>query len=187
MIRQATILCKLFLIKLSDIELLDLMQPDYKLCPSCGALGSCGPHDNYKRYMITIHKGSRKEHEIYIPRVICNSCGKAHALLADVLIPHGSYSLRFVLHALRAYLNRGCTVVDLCERFGISISTLYEWKSLFKEHANLWLSALDRIHRVSIQAVDDFEHIDKLPALFFKRYGFSFLQRRQATRCSRSP
>jgi transposase len=187
MIRQETILYKLFLIKLSDMELLEQMKPDYEQCPACGAMGCCEPHDKYPRDMITINKGKRKEHKIFIPRVICNSCGKTHALIADILIPYSSYSLRYVLHVLRAYFNRNCTVSDLCERFEISISTFYDWRNLFKEHANLWLSVLNRIHHVSLQAIDDFENIDMLPSLFFKRYGFSFLQNRQTTHCCRAP
>jgi len=187
MIRQATILCKLFLIKLSDMELLEKMQPDYKRCPTCGSLDCCKPHDGYERDLITIHKGCRKEYRIIVPRVMCNSCDTTHALLADVLIPHSSYSLRFVLHVLRAYFNRNCTVEIMCERFGISISTFYDWRKLFKEHANLWLSALHRIYQVSIQAIDTFENIDKLPFLFFRRYGFSFLQSGQTTHYNRSP
>ena len=169
------------------MELLGKMQPDYKLCPTCGTLGRCKPHGDYERDMITIHNGVRKEYKILIPRVICDSCDTTHAIIADVLIPHSSYSLRFVLHVVRAYFNRDCTVSVMCERFGISISTFYDWRNLFKEHANLWLSALHRIYQVSIQAIDCFENIDKLPSLFFKRYGFSFLQRRKTTHYNRSP
>jgi len=187
MIRQATILFKLFLIKLSDMELLEAMRPDYKRCPACGATGCCKPHDEYGRDMISIEKGIRKEHEIFIQRVICDSCGATHALLPDVLIPCSSYTLRFILHVLRAYFNRNCTVDSLCGHFGIAISTLYGWKKLFKEHANLWLSALLRIYMVSIEALNYFEHIHSLPSLFFQRYGFSFLQRRHTTHCNRSP
>jgi len=187
MIRQVTIFCKLFLIKLSDIELIGAMRPRYDRCLACGAVGCCEPHDDYTRDMITIEKGKRKEYKITVDRVICSSCETTHALLADVLIPYSSYSLRFVLYVLRAFFNRSCTVADLCERYGIAASTIYMWKSLFTEHANLWLSSLDRIHKASIQALNDFENVHMLPSLFFKRYGFSFLQLRRATQCSRSP
>lgn len=187
MIRQATILCKLFLIKLSDIELLGAMRPRYDQCPACGAVKCCKPHDGYTRDMITIEKGMRKEYKITVDRVICSSCGATHALLADVLVPYSSYSLRFILFVLRAFWGRSCPVADLCERYGIAVSTIYVWKSMFKEHANLWLSSLDRIHKASIQALEVFENVHMLPSLFFQRYGFSFLQRRRATHCSRSP
>jgi hypothetical protein len=78
-------------------------------------------------------------------------------------------------------------VAELCERYGIAVSTIYKWNNLFKEHANLWLSALDRIYRISIQVLDDFENIHGLPSFFFRRYGFSFLQCRQTTRSGRDP
>jgi len=187
MIRQETIFSKLFLIKISDLKLLDAMQPRYDACPSCGAAGRCSPHGPYLRCMISICDGARKEHEISVPRVICGSCGSTHALLADVLIPYSSYSLRFILHVLRAYFYRNCTVEALCERFSIAISTLYEWMHLFKTHANLWLSALQQILLATAEALDCFEDIQMLPSSFFRRYGFSFLQSRRATRCSRSP
>ena len=187
MIRQETILYKLFLIKQSDYELFREMQVDYTTCPTCGAIDCCAPHDDYERDMISIYKGKRKEYKIFVPRVLCDSCKDTHALISDVLIPYGSYTLRFILHVLRAYFNRNCIVEVLCERFGIAVSTFYKWRNLFKEHANLWLSALQRIYQVSIRIIDDFENIDKFPALFFKRYGFSFLQNRKTTHCSRDP
>jgi hypothetical protein len=187
MIRQETILIKLFLIKLSDMELLYAMQPSYKVCPNCGAVGCCKPHDTYERWMISIYDGGRKEYRICVQRILCNSCGSTHALLADILIPYSSYSLRFVLHVLRAYFYRRYTVAQLCEKFSIAIATIYKWKSLFFEQANLWLPVLEQIIQLSSQHLDYFENIDKLPSSFFQRYGFSFLQSRQTTRCSRGP
>lgn len=187
MIRQETIFSKLILIKFSDLVLLKAMEPWYRVCPSCGAVDCCGPHASYDRDLITISDGARKEYEISVSRVICSACGKTHALLADVLIPYGSYSLRFILHALRAYSCRNGTVAALCECFSIAISTLYSWIDLFKEHANLWFSILHQISQVNIEALDFIANIHKLPSVFFQRYGFSFLQCRRTTHCSRSP
>jgi len=163
------------------------MQPSCKACPSCGAEGRCGFLCAYARCMITIEKGAAKVCPLTIARVICDSCGRTHALLADVLIPYGSYSLRFILHVLRAYLNRRCSVKALCQRYSIAVSTLYKWMRLFEECANLWLSVINRIAKVTIQSLDFFEGVDKLPSAFFKRYGFSFLQSRETTRCGSSP
>jgi hypothetical protein len=78
-------------------------------------------------------------------------------------------------------------VAALCEHFSITISTLYAWKALFVKHANLWLSVLEKIIQVNIEALDYFENIHQLPSSFFKRYGFSFLQGRQTMRSGRSP
>ena len=185
MIREKAILCKLNGIKFSDKELLDAATPNFDRCPACGARGCCSPHASYTRWMISIQHGVRADYILTIKRVICASCGCTHALLPDVLIPYGSYSLRFILHVLRAYLNRNCTVAVLCGRFSIAVSTLYAWIALFNEHANLWLSVLERISRISLQVLDFFENIETLPFLFFHRYGFSFFQNRRTTRSSR--
>jgi len=187
MINQETIFSKINSIKRSDLELLEDMKPQYKVCPNCGAIDCCSPYASYGRCMISIESGVRKEHYLTIQRVICGSCNSTHALLADVLIPYGSYSLRFILHTLRAYLNRTCTVAALCNRYNIAISTLYRWIDLFKEHANLWLSVLEQILQISVEALDHFENIQLLPSSFFQRYGFSFLQSRKTTHCIRDP
>ena len=187
MIREKTIRCKLFLIKYSDKVLLESIIFSYKICPACGAIGCCSPHGSYKRWMIVINCGIREDNLISVNRVICNSCKHTHALLADILIPYGSYSLRFIVHVLWAHINRSCTVVDLCKKYSIAVSTLYVWIHLFEEQANLWLSALERISRLSIQALEYFEGIDMLPFSFFRRYGFSFLQKRRTTYCGYDP
>ena len=187
MIREKAILCKLNQIKISDKELLDAAAPNSECCPGCGARGCCSPHASYTRWMISIQNGKREETLLTIDRVWCASCECTHALLCDVLIPYGSYSLRFILHVLRAYLDRNGTVAALCEGFRIAVSTLYAWIDLFNEHANLWLSVLERFTRVTRQVLDFFEDIDTLPFSFFRRYGFSFLQDRGTTRSGRVP
>ena len=176
MIREKTILCNLNLLKLSDEQLINSFVTKDRNCPSCGANHSCSNHGSYERCMITIANQVRKEVVVSISRVICSSCGKTHALLPDFLIPFASYSLRFVLHVLRAYLCRTGTVAQLCESFAISISTLYKWIHLFKEHANLLLSALEQIQWINGKTIRFIERKVALPRLFFKRYRFSFLQ-----------
>jgi hypothetical protein len=95
--------------------------------------------------MISVYKGKRIQTTLTIPRYLCESCGRTHALLPDVLIPFGSYSLRFVLTILRAYKNRTGTVAELCMDWEIAISTLYGWIHLFIDHHNAWCRILDRI------------------------------------------
>ena len=45
----------------------------------------------------------------------------------------------------------------LCQHYSIAVSTLYMWIHLFEEHANLWLSIVNRITWVSNQSLDFFE------------------------------
>jgi len=145
-------------------------------CPACGAKHSCSSHGSYERCMITIVGQTRKEVTVSINRVICSSCRKTHALLPDFLIPFASYSLKFVLHVLKAYLCRTGTVARLCESFAISISTLYKWIHLFREHANLLLSSLDQIQWINKKALTFILDKMALPWFFFNRFQFSFLQ-----------
>ena len=187
MIRKKAILFKLNQIKLSDKQLLDSALTSYKVCPSCGAKGCCKPHGSYKRDMISINDSIRTDDIIDIFRVKCSSCKSTHALLPDILIPFGSYSLRFVLYVLRAYLYRDGTVNALCDHFCIAVATLYKWIHLFNEHANLLLNAAVQISRVTAPALDFIEGITELPSQFFCRYRFSFLQNTKQRRPVLSP
>jgi hypothetical protein len=135
--------------------------------------------------MVTMEESLRVDYRIEIKRVKCGSCGKTHALLPDILIPFGSYALRFVLTVLRAYLVRNTTVESLCESFAISISTLYKWIHLFREHANLLLPALEQLAWVARGSIECLEGIEALPSFFFGRYRFSFLQNHGTTACQR--
>ena len=67
MIRAFYIFCKLNLIKISD-------------------------KDIYDRNMITISEGLRLNLTVSVPRIKCG-CGRTHAIIPDILIPYGSYSL----------------------------------------------------------------------------------------------
>lgn len=146
-------------------------------CPACGAIGRCRPIGAYKRMMITVVDGMRSEIELKVPRVRCDSCQHTHSLISDVLIPHGSYTLRFILYVLAAYLRRCEPVAQLCERWAISISTLYSWIHLFLEQHNIWARALERISWVTEAALSRIKDTPAFPASFFERFKFFFLQR----------
>jgi ribosomal protein S27AE len=187
MIREKVILCKLNILNISDAQLIRAMIPQTKACPHCGAAGRLAPHDSYERWLICICEGVRKEEMISVPRLFCSSCEHTHAVLADILIPFSSYSLRFILHVLKAYLTGSSTVASVCDQFGIATSTLYVWIHRFKEHGNLWLPVLQRIEALSLKAISFFEDINMLPQAFFTRYQFSFLQGHKTTDCQFPP
>lgn len=176
MIREKTILCKLNQIKISDEQLFYSLVPSYEVCPHCGARNCFTPHGSYKRTMIGLLNHSRIEKTLIIKRVMCSSCKKTHALLSDILIPFGSYSIRFILLVLKAYLTSSKTIVALCDSFQIAASTLYKWIHLFKEHANLLLTSLSQHTWISETSLTYLEDIKALPSFFFSRYRFSFLQ-----------
>lgn len=184
MIIYRSIFGKLNRLTLSDRELLqasfDTFNPDTCPCPSCGAKGFLVEIESYTRHMISEACCDESSYvEVSIPRYACGSCGHSHALLGDVLTPHSSFSLTFVLKALYGYLTRTGRVDDYCASIGISVTTLYNWIHVFISHYNSWCKALDRIASSlctsAIDIVCSFE--DFLPD-FMSRFGFPFLSRK---------
>ncbi len=129
MIRPFTVFCKLNQISFSDRQWLEkeagsLSHTD-GVCPVCHAKSGLFPFASYTRYLVEWKDGLPATHEVTVQRYQCSSCGHTHALLSSALVPYSSYSLRFILLALRDYfLGRAC-VQKVCERAGISVSTLY--------------------------------------------------------------
>ena len=183
MIRVKTIFGKVFFLKTSDRQLfssaIQAFSPSGEACPHCGAIGRCEFHDSYLRWLISIENGRRSDGLVSIPRVLCASCGRTHAILPDVLIPYGSYSLRFILVILNVYLARTSTVHEFCASWGIAVSTLYTWIHLFENQASLWLGILKELKHLTASSFDAICSQDTLPSSFFQRFGFSFLQPRR--------
>ena len=191
MIREKAIFIKLNQLHFSDQQLFDITVAGFKpsscRCPKCGAVGQFSRIRPYRRFMISVDHGRRSDTELIVPRLRCDSCGGTHALLPDSLIPFGSYSLRFVLTILLAYLNRNGTVTGLCEHWGIAISTLYSWVHLFRTHYNAWCRVLDRIQWVTTDSLASVSDFAAFPSGFLARFGFSFLQGRRTSPSGPAP
>ncbi len=187
-VRAFLLLCKLNSYKLSDKALFDAFMSKIDLshmaCPSCGSKGRHILYSSYERSMISLEEGERRDLVVTIPRIRC-SCGHTHAVLPDVLIPYGSYSLRFILTVLFCYLTRHVTVEELCSKFQIVKSTLYSWIHLFIEHFNLLAGILRSIDALNLDALEWVNSFDGFSFEFYNRFKFSFLQtHRAATRCN---
>jgi transposase-like protein len=157
------------------------LQVDKLTCPLCGAKYNCSAFSSYSRHMITFENGLNTCHNISIDRVICHSCNHTHAILPDILIPFGSYTLSFVLTALRAYFLSSKTVTSLCEYFQISVSTLYTWIKLFIEQKHIWLGLLNDASTSPSNFIDDLlNHRISLSA-FHNLTNISFLQHFKTT------
>ena len=161
--------------------------PDKCSCPECGAVGRFNEIQPYERYMISVEQQERIDHRLSVRRFLCESCGYTHALLPNVLIPYGSYSLRFILTVLISYLERTCTVAELCEHWCIAVSTLYEWIHLFIDQFNSWCQILDRIIWICRNAIDAVSSVTSFPSAFFSRFAFSFLQGKKTSLSVRPP
>lgn len=155
---------------------MDNLQVNKVTCPICGAKYNCTFFSSYSRNMITFENGSNTCHNISVTRVYCNSCSRTHAILPYNLIPHGSYSLSFILKVLRAYFLGTKTVADLCDYFQISVSTLYGWKLLFNEQKLVWLGILDDTITSPIKFIDDLSSLKVSLRLFYKTTKVSFLE-----------
>lgn len=188
MIRLFTVFCKLNFITLSDPDLfLEAMKdfspekiPFLKLkCPCCGAKNPPWSfHDSYDRYLISFEKGSSITRTIVITMIMCGSCKHSHAILPEIIVPHGSYSLTFILLVLKDYFASKMTIKALCEKFQISVSMLYRWKHLFLKHKKLWLGILENIYKNPISFLSSLlcsSTSDDL-LIFFLQNGYSFLQ-----------
>ena len=101
------------------------------------------PHARYTRSLIDFEDGKVVYGAVEIKRVRCASCGHTHAILPDYIIPYTTYSLPFILRVLCAHFLGSETVEQLCLRFSISPSMLYQWKTLFLVHREIWLGVLE--------------------------------------------
>ena len=179
MIRAFYIFCKLNLIKISDKDIFDKciasIDLHHQICPYCGCNNNHTLHSYYDRNMITISEGLRFNLTVSVPRIKC-SCGRTHAIIPDIIIPYGSYSLRFIITVLRSYLTRNCSINELCDKFEISKSTLYDWIHLFVEHYNLWVGAINEIYALTLKAINFILDTSNFTSSFFKKFKFSFLR-----------
>lgn len=183
MIRPFTVFCKLNRISFSDRQWFkqetgSLSHTD-GVCPACRAKACLSPFASYTRYLAEWAGGNPATHEITVQRYQCSSCGHTHALLSSALVPYSSYSLRFILMVLQAYFLHRDSVQAVCERAGISVSTLYRWKSLFLSHKALWLGVLESLETSAAAFLDGLD--GALLQGFCLKFLFSFLQRPRGT------
>jgi hypothetical protein len=188
MIREFTVFCKLNFIKLSAEDLFWAAMQDFSKdkipflhssCPFCGAKHpDWSYHDSYGRYLISFEMNVSVTYSLDITMIKCSSCGHTHALLPEIIIPYGSYSLLFVLSALRDYYLSHMTVQTLCSKYQISPSTLYSWKRLFLIHKKLWLGFLQDMAQSPIDFLSSLPSVNTSAelALFFNNHAHSFLQ-----------
>ena len=109
-----------------------------KVCPYCGAKGTCRKRGSYERNLVAFFDGKSNVLRLRVPRVQC-SCGKSHALLPDFIVPYLSYSLPMILQVLCDYFNRHLTVRGICEKYLITPPVIYRFKKQFLLHKKDWL------------------------------------------------
>lgn len=184
MVRAFTLLCKLNSYKLSDKLLFDISMAHLDLihqtCPFCGSSSNHKVYSSYERSMISFDAGERRNYLVKVPRIKCH-CGHTHAVLPDILIPYGSYSLRFILLVLCDYLIRKLPVEEFCLKYQIVKSTLYTWIHLFLQHYNLLAGILSSIDSLDLCSVERIWSYTSLTKDFYSRFRFSFMQQHPLT------
>ncbi len=150
------------------------------VCPGCGSRGICIPHGSYRRCVVDYVRGKVVYTSINVRRVRCTGCGHTHALLPDFIIPYTTYSLFFILRVLCAYFRRR-PVEQICRRFAITPSMLYQWKALFLAHKEVWLGVLKSAETAPEHFLRWLTHAPnyavRFAAAFFSKTAYSFLQR----------
>jgi AraC-like DNA-binding protein len=165
-------------------------RPEKQHCPYCKSTGNCIKHASYERSLVTFEQGRVVFRRLLVLRVICTSCQHTHAILPDVIIPYGSYSLSFILQLMKEYYFHHLTVEKLCDRFCLSISTFYRLKNIYLSHRLLWLG----ITTAANEGVTDFllfliDHgcISDFLSEFHQFASFSFLQQKHRAARSHLP
>ena len=183
MIRGFGLLCKLKLKNLSAEDLFNKYMAEFKpgehSCPWCSTKDpDWKKHAVYGRWLISFENGAAVTYRIEITRYKCSSCGHTHAILPESIIPYQSYSFLFILAVLRDYHARSLTVEAICDKYGISVSTLYSWKELFLRHKKIWMGLLEDAYTSSLEFLDSFYDGNFSYDLkeFFQLAGVSFLQ-----------
>ena len=115
------------------------------VCHGCGRCGCMVPHGTYRRGITYEREGKVVDSFVMVPVFYCPFCNYCHAILTDFLIPFCSFTLRFVLCALKDYLERprGVTVREICARYQVSLRTLYTWKKRFLGHLSSFAASVD--------------------------------------------
>lgn len=185
MIREKRLFCKLKKIKKTTEEIYRDNKREAKrsalVCPSCGSRGEWRGHGGYERSVIDYGEGEVKYGKIRVERVRCESCGHTHAILPDYIVPYSTYSLLFILEVLGAYYLRMWTVEELCRRYSITPSMLYQWKAIYQAHKALWLGVLETVETTAsgfirwIREVEDYS--GEFGGRFYEKAACSFLQR----------
>ena len=161
MIRVFHLFCKINSKNLSAEDLFNKFMAEFDprkhSCPWCNTKSPDWKyHADYERWLISFEGGVTVTYRLEILRYKCPSCGHTHAILPESIIPYQSYSFLFIIAVMRDYYTRILTVVNICDKYNISTSTLYSWKELFLRHKKLWLGLLEDAYTSSLDFLDSF-------------------------------
>lgn len=158
-------LIKMHLNNYSNLSISDLTEKaksEFLKSPICS---SCGKNElvylcEYERYVVDWQNGKKVDIRIRTFRYQC-SCGKTHVILPVTVIPYTIHSMNFIIHVLSDYHSHRMTVVQICEKYGISAPTLYRWRDLFENEKKSWLKSI-RTDKQSLKFLENLFHPEHL-------------------------
>jgi len=136
--------------------------PFHRLKCPCGHAGGLSVHGYYNRYVKT-DSGKLRFH---ICRVICEHCGKTHALLLSSMVPYSQLSLADHVTIIDAYESESPTSAVLDDNPALDESTLRHVITRYREH---WKQRL-LTFRISMQP------LSSLIRQCFSLFGRQFMQ-----------
>lgn len=114
-------------------------------CPSCGVVGTLRPHGKYKRWLRLL--AEEPAELVDVDRRRCSDCGKTHAVLPEGCVPYCALGA-CVTAAICLAKREGAKVAEVCERFGISVRTLYRILGEREAPTTSMLAAVDAAARL---------------------------------------
>lgn len=136
--------------EMTDLLLNGFLSTKNAYCRTCKSK-DIHVYRDYSRWVVEYHNGQIVETKLKTKRFICNTCHHTHAFLVSLIIPYSTYSLLTVLWCLFDYYSHHMTVQKVCEKYHISVPTLYRWKKLFRRDKNLWLTELKDVETGEIE------------------------------------
>ena len=153
--------------------------------PTSHAKGRFHNDGTYERLLVCYTDSQVVRHQIPIPMIECDSCGHSHAILAPVIIPYSPFSFHFVISLLYDYVTHNYeTIATLCQKYDISISTLYRIYHRFISDRMLMLgmmeTAIAQAQELLCTLADEnfIGLVDPMLQEFFRSNNASFLQAR---------
>jgi len=151
-------------------------------CNKCGTKHSLTYLSKYKRHLVVFHNGKVSDSIVEVPRYICKSCGRTHAILPPSIIPYRSYSFSFVVSVLHDYIVKKFNSVEiLCQNYSLPYSTFKRFLATFYSHKILWLGLLDSYLESNLKFISKFKFFSYVEteyyiSEFFNMFQISFLQ-----------
>ncbi len=72
-----------------------------------------------------------------ITRIKCKGDGSTHALLFNLVVPYGRYSLRYIVYHLREMIHSEESMEGYCNMRGIDVDDMQKWIKWLEENAPL--------------------------------------------------